>query len=154
MTEEKKKRGAPTKKTPNRVQRIFKLAKEGKTNEEIAKMVEVSTETIRLWRQADFDFSCDLKEAQNEANQLVEAALFKRALGYDSTVQTQRIDKDGNVINVKETIHIPGHPTSQIYWTKNRDRKRWSDKVESEITGREGGPLVLEVIDYRGKKDE
>lgn len=124
------KRGRPTKKLEARLAKIFELAKAGKTEEEISGIVGIGSRTLRHWKTEDWEFSATLKENKAMADQLVEASLFKSALGYDKV--KKRISREGN--EVEETEHYPPVPTSMIFWLKNRRPKRWRERVEVELS--------------------
>jgi len=64
-------------------------------------------------------FAEAMLEAELEANELVEQALYKTALG-------------GNV-------------TAQQVWLYNRDPARWSDKRNVQMTGPNGGPIQSDI---------
>lgn len=143
--------GRPTKKTKGRVAKTLELAAKGKTNKEIAKIIGVAESTIRYWQKMDFGFSAAVKELKLEADQLIEASLFKTALGFKKTYKTEKVTKDGDVVDYKETIYIHPSPTAQIFWLKNRQPERWREKVEHEHGGKDGKPLEFTIRRYLGK---
>ena len=63
----------------------------------------------------------------------------------------KKLDKDGNICDLKRDVHIPGDVTAQIFWLKNRRRQQWRDKVEYSNDGGEISKLdeILKEI----KKD-
>lgn len=48
---------------------------------------------------------------------------------------------------VKQTIkHYPPDTTACIYWTKNRMPERWRDVRQTELTGKDGGPVKVQQM--------
>jgi hypothetical protein len=39
---------------------------------------------------------------------------------------------------------LPPDPSSAIFWLKNRRPEEWRDKVVSELTGKDGGPIEVQ----------
>jgi hypothetical protein len=37
--------------------------------------------------------------------------------------------------------HYPPDPTAAIFWLKNRQKDKWRDKREEEVSGPNGGPI-------------
>lgn len=122
----KKKVGRPTIKTPEMVSKILELAKKGKTKSQIAEIVGINLSTMTYWLQQDFQFFTALNEHKQYADELVEASLFRKALGFTQTYKTEKPTKDGSVI-VEETQYIPPSDTAMIFWLKNRKRNQWTD---------------------------
>ena len=139
----KTKRGRPCKRTPNRVSKILELAEQGKTNVEISKIVGVHPVTLSAWKKRDFDFYCAINEKKGQADKLVEASLFGRATGYDYTEEAST--KDNGIVALQK--HAPPDPTSMIFWLKNRQPKKWRDKVEVD-----GPPAVQMLVVAKGNE--
>ena len=121
--------GRPTLKTEDRINKTLELAREGKTNKQIAEIIGVVESTVKRWMSLDFEFSAAVKQLKQEADELVEASLFKSALGYDRTLKKNLVTKD-KVIPYEDTTYYPPNPTSMIFWLKNRKPKQWKDRVE------------------------
>lgn len=103
-------------------------ARNGLTDEQIAKNIGISTTTLYDWKNKFPKFSEALKKGKEVVDIQVENALLKRALGYE--YQEQRIeksDKDGTKI-IQTLKHIPADTTAQIFWLKNRRPDKWRDK--------------------------
>ena len=75
------------------------------------------------------NISTALKKGKEVVDIEVENALLKRALGYTITVVEQKVDKFGDVHDLKKDVHIPGDTTAQSFWLKNRKPDKWRDKV-------------------------
>jgi uncharacterized HAD superfamily protein len=88
--------------------RIQGWARDGLTNEQIAKNMGIALTTFKDWRNKHPSFATVLKETKDKADREVENALYKSAL--------------------------EGNTTAQIFWLKNRKYKDWRDKTETAVT--------------------
>lgn len=105
-------------------------ARDGLTDEQIAKNIGIATSTFYEWKKKELEFSEALKKGKEVIDFEVENALLKRALGYTITIEEEKLDKYGDVHTLKKDVHVPGDTTAQIFWLKNRQIKKWRDKVE------------------------
>ena len=103
-------------------------ARDGLTDEQIAKNIGISRSTLFEWRKKHKDISNALKKGKEVVDMEVENALLKSAL-------------DGNI-------------TAQIFWLKNRRTNKWRDKVVTENETKNTGVLndLVEALN-NGKKD-
>lgn len=108
-------------------------ARDGLTNEQIAKNVGINPKTLYDWMNKKELIREALKKGKEIVDFEVENALYKRALGYTITINEQKLDKDGCVHDLKREVHIPGDTVAQIFWLKNRKTKQWKDKVETSV---------------------
>lgn len=142
---EKRERGRPSlRERPEVVEKIMALAREGKTDMQIAEIVGVSHRTICNWKANDWEFSSYLKENKQLADDLVEASMFKAACGYE--YWEQALTRDG-LLEVRK--HQPPNATSQIFWLKNRRPKNWKDRVE---VGTDASGIITVVSKKNGKE--
>jgi len=81
-------------------------ARDGLTDEQIAKNLGISKDTFYQYKKRYSDFSDSLKRGKEIVDYEVENALLKNAL-------------NGNI-------------TAQIYWLNNRKPKRWKNKRNEE----------------------
>lgn len=102
-------RGRPSKYGDVDLDRVRELALQGKTDEEIAADLGVSRSTLALWKARHQDFSDALKAWKDEADDVVEQSLYRKA--------------------------VAGDTTAQIFWLKNRRSRDWRDKQEIEHSG-------------------
>ena len=91
------------------------LARNGLIDTEIAKELGIAASTLYSWRDKHPEFAKALDAGKEHPDNLVEQALFKRAIG----------DKS------------PAGVTACIFWLKNRRPDRWKDmrdyKMKTEI---------------------
>lgn len=88
-------------------------------------------------------------------------ALLKKALGFKETIskpikiktteyeEGRKLQDSESIVYVDEELYIPPDTTAQIFWLKNRKPQQWRDKQETEVTGKDGGPI--EIKDVREK---
>lgn len=139
----KKKMGRPPVFNEIVQERICELARVGATDVEIAQSIGVSDRTIRYWKKLHENFLPALKESKDIADQLVEATLFQRAIGYQRPAVKHFLDKkkvtdeDTGETTYQTVViehqYIEHHAPSEvaaIFWLKNRQPERWRDKPE------------------------
>ena len=107
-------------------------ARDGLTDEQIAKNIGIATSTFYEWKKKELEFSEALKKGKEVIDFEVENALLKKALGYTITLNKQKVTKVGDVVNFTEEVHIPPDTTAQIFWLKNRKPNNWKDRVETD----------------------
>lgn len=108
---------------------LIALAKEGKTDEEIAKAAGISVRTIHRWKQVHPDFCHFLQDAKDLADDAMESSLFESG--------------------------IAGNVTAQIFWLKNRQPERWRDvnrvEVDAKVTAVGALPSPKEALEILSK---
>ena len=107
-------------------EKMISLYKSGKTDAEVAEIIGVCVRTIHIWKGKHPDFLHSLKEAKAIADDLVEASLFSRAIGYTHEAE-QVFCSFGKVTRVKTFKHYPPDVTAQIFWLKNRRPDLWRE---------------------------
>lgn len=124
-------------------------ARDGLTEEQIAKNLGVAYSTFRVYKDKYPALSAALKRSKAIADREVENALFKRAIGYtyEEITQEPLVDPETGetriVVTKVVTKHVLPDVTAQIFWLKNRKPEEWRDWKETEITGKDGGPVEL-----------
>lgn len=133
--------------TPEGLAKMSGWAKDGKTDEEIAKNMGITRSTLNEWKKKYSDISDTLKRDKEVADRLVEDSLYERALGgvrevkktfkvkhtyYDE--KGRKCEKEELKVGIDE-VYIPGDTTAQIFWLKNRKPDVWRDKQSVELSG-------------------
>jgi hypothetical protein len=128
-------------------QQARKLVERGATDTEIADFFEVSVRTIYRWKNEFVEFCHALKAGKEEADAIVERSLYQRATGYEVDAVKIFCDKEGKVTKVAYREIIPPDTTAMIFWLKNRKPAEWRDKIQTELSGPDGGkiPVSLEI---------
>ena len=114
-------------------------AKDGLNDEQIAHNIGIGVRTFYEWLSKYKQLKQVLKQSKEVVDREVENALLKSAIGY--YLDEERIDSEGNVYQVRR--FVPPNTTAQIFWLKNRKPNEWRDKKQTELTGANGGNLVI-----------
>jgi len=129
-------------------------ARDGLTDEQIARNMGISPSTLYEWKKKYPEISEVLKKGKEVVDRQVENALLKRALGYDyEEVKTLIEDVDGKKKKkVEKTVkHIAPDVTAQIFWLKNRKPEIWRDRRENEMPSAQ---TSINIIDRWSDDDE
>lgn len=133
---------------PDGLARISQWAREGLTDEQIARKMGISARTYYTWQQDHPQISQAIKKGKAPVDIQVENALLKRALGYEyeeisveeEDLPTGRTGEDGEPIVIRRTRtrrvtkQVAPDVTAQIYWLNNRRPGRWRAKPEPDAS--------------------
>jgi hypothetical protein len=111
-------RGRPTDYKPEYAETVFGYCLLGCSNEDLARIYEVDISTLERWIAKHDAFRGAILEGRDEADARVAKSLYKKAMGYT--------DKDGK--------EIPPDSRAAEFWLKNRQRSKWRERQEVEIT--------------------
>lgn len=129
-------------------------ARDGLTDEQIAKNCGISRSTLALWKDKYSDISDALKKNKEIADIEVENALFKRATGYTHNIVKPFAYK-GEIIIAEFVEEVAPDVTAQIFWLKNRKPAEWRDKPdEHNISDEREDDNLWNAIAEAVKKDE
>ena len=103
-------------------------ARDGLTDEQIAKNMGIAPSTLYEWKKKSKEFSESLKKGKEVIDFEVENALLKRALGYEYEEETY----ENGILTKKVKKHVAPDTTAQIFWLKNRKPNTWKDRVETD----------------------
>lgn len=111
---------------------IEKWARDGATEEEIAKRLHISRSTWASYKKRHSDISDTLKRTKEVVDGEVENALLRRALGYEYeeiTKERKPIEGGGFDLVVTKVVKRQVVPDvlAQMYWLKNRMPGEWRD---------------------------
>ena len=113
------------------LEKIEEWASKGLSVHEIASNIGVTGRTLYNWRNKSDSIFHALTKGQETAVEILENALFKRAVGYDIEEVTYRYDEEGNKIKQRsQTKHIYPDVTALKFALINKSNGRWSDRVE------------------------
>lgn len=141
--EDKKPAGRPTKyRAEYAVQAATLCRLFGATDDQLAVYFGVSEKTVNTWKEKHPEFLQSLKDSKPAADEQVEAALFRRALGYDHAA-VKILVVDGEVRKVPYRERYAPDTTAAIFWLKNRKPEQWRDKATIE---HEFGATVEAII--------
>jgi AcrR family transcriptional regulator len=126
------KRGPKTKFTKKLGETFVRLAKDGKTLDQIAEVVGVSSRTLTNWMGSNEDLLLAVREARQIADELVEASLFAKAVGY-SHPEEKVFCSEGMITTHETQKHYPPDTQAAMFWLRNRQPERWKEKNESDV---------------------
>jgi len=127
-----------------------KLCKLGATDMEVADFFEIEVRTLYRWKTENEAFCQALKAGKDEADDRVERSLFARANGYEHDEVDIRVVANA-IVKTDIRKYYPPDTTAAIFWLKNRKPKEWRETKAVELTGANGGPVVVSAspIDER-----
>ena len=100
--------------------RLEGWARDGLTDEQIAKNMGVSVATLYNWKKSYLEILEALKKGKEVVDYEVENALLKRALGYEY-IETKTKTESGVITEVTTTTkQVAPDVTAQIFWLKNK----------------------------------
>jgi hypothetical protein len=142
---------------PDGLLKLEGWARDGLTDEQIAKNMGIVTKTLYEWKNKYSAISEALKRGKEVIDIEVENALLNKAMGFKVMVKKSYKVKDVEYDNgrkvkeseriemVDEEQYIPPDTTAQIFWLKNRKPAEWRDKQNIEHTGKDGETLKVEL---------
>lgn len=152
---------------PDGLLRIEGWARDGLTEEQIAKNMGVSRSTLSDYKVKYPDILCAIKNSKEVADREVENALFNKATGYTvklkkpmkvrhveyDEVSGRKVAEYERIEYIEEEVHVPADTTAQIFWLKNRKPNEWRDKVTvTDESSLEKLDELISSIDTLAKK--
>ena len=115
--------------TPDGLLQLEGWARDGLTDEQIAKNIGIRRETLYAWMKSYSDISNAIKKGKGPVDLEVENALLKRALGFEYTETVKEIrqmpgGKTYTTIREFKKYALPD-TTAQAIWLNNRKPKSW-----------------------------
>lgn len=119
--------------TPDGLMLLEGWARDGLTDEQLARKMGISCGTLYAWKNKFPEISEALKKGKKVVDVEVENALLKRALGYEYT--ETMVEESENGFKTRRTKKfIPPDVTAQIFWLKNRKPETWREKQVVEVS--------------------
>ena len=161
--------GRPTKFKVEFNEAVYRLCLLGHTDAELAKSFEIEESTLNLWKTAHPEFMESIKRGKEIADIEVVESLRKRALGYkyeETTYEKINVEVDGveDETDLKQeaykkkvvTKEVAPDVIAQIFWLKNRQKKKWRDRVEQGFTDGDGNDVqpVIYIPDNGRKRNQ
>jgi hypothetical protein len=113
---------------------VYRLAASGNGDTLIAEAIDISPSTFDQWKVKHKTLMCSLTDGKKQADDMVEASLYHRAIGYkhkDTHVSAYMGDVTLTPI---EKIYPP-EPGAIKMWLTNRRPKEWRERTEIETSG-------------------
>lgn len=150
LMEEKNPVGRPSGFNEAIKEKIIELAKQGKTNPQIAEIIGVHVRTIENWQGKYPDLLWAVREAKQLADELVEASLFAKCAGY-SHKEVKVFQYEGEIITHEIEKHYPPDTQAMMFWLRNRQPDRWREKQDAPQTP-EAQKLIVVFEDENEKE--
>lgn len=136
-------------------------ARDGLTDEQMAKNMNISASTFYDWKKKYSEISEALKKNKAIVDYEVENALLKRALGYSYTETTKERHYNENkneyemIVTKEVTKQVVPDTTAQIFWLKNRKPDMWRDKKDVDVSKNTDDTLkeMMEYFEQREKEN-
>lgn len=125
-------------------------AREGLSDSTIAQRLQISPRSLRRYVQQHADLALALKKGRL-SDRFVEAALFKRAVGYQYE-ETKMEEVDNKRKRVATVKHVAPDISAATYWLKNRQPDRWHDKPPVLAPEPPGDDHFFEALDGCAKE--
>lgn len=131
-------------------------AMNGSTDEDISKMLGISTTLLYEWKKDKPEFAEAIKKGKLVSNGELLNSAFTQSIGFFYKEQVPVKVKDYKLIEGQlkqiervEVVEIdkynPPNPTMNIFMLKNRLPEEYKDKQQTELTGKDGGDLTINV---------
>lgn len=124
----------------------YKLTLLGAKDKQIAEFFGVSESTINLWKLKHPKFSESMSAGKESADAVIAESLFHRAKGY-SHPEVHVSSYEGAITLTPLTKHYPPDTNAASLWLRNRQPALWRDKVDHEISGKDGGLIGVAVME-------
>ena len=130
--------------------RLEGWARDGLTDEQIAKNMGISAKTLYVWKLKYGEICNALKRGKEVVDRQVENALLKRALGYIFE-EVKETHKGGELVEkIVTKKEVLGDVTAQIFWLKNRMPDKYRSRRDVLEIDTDGGVTIIN--DTVGKK--
>lgn len=144
----KRKAGQPSKISTIDLGLLERLAKQGLTDVQMAKVLGITEQTLNNYKKKDKKFFESLKKGKLVPNEEVKQSLFKRANGFSYTETTYEHIRIGKAkspaIKVKEIVKlVVPDVLAQIFWLTNRDKDEWKHRQQLEHIGEVKVPVTI-----------
>lgn len=129
------------------LERIRLWVAKGATQQEIAEKLGVTEYTLCRYKGKYEQLKQAIDAPKGYVDDLVEAALYKRCIGYDyeEVTRWQTIGRNGELIWLERraTRHLPPDPSSVQFWLTNRRPQEWKRMPESKAEEKDSDTGVV-----------
>lgn len=134
---EKNKGGRPPKYKEEFAEQAYNYSLLGAIDEEMADFFGVALSTFNKWKKDHPQFSESIQRGKVVADAEVANKLFNRAKGY-SHPEEKIFNNNGEILRAETTKHYPPDTAAAFIWLKNRQKDKWRDRQEIEVSGEIG----------------
>lgn len=134
--------GRPTKYKPEYAELAYKFCLMGATDKRLAELLQVSERSVNEWKEVHPEFSQSIANGREIADAEIATSLYHRAKGYSHPDVDIKVIQ--NVVVTTDLVkHYPPDTAAASLWLRNRQGGAWRDKVEQEISGKDGAPIEI-----------
>lgn len=131
-------------KSPEGLQKLTDLAKQGKTMLEIANHFGIVRGTLYTWAKKYPEIEEAISSGKKVADDFVEDSLYQSCFGHMVKEKTVEMDPDGNIVKaIVRERYIPANVTAIQYWLSNRRNDTWKARQQLEVTGDSNLPIMF-----------
>lgn len=145
--------GRPSKYKSEYAEQARKLCLLSATDADMADFFEIAESTLNEWKHEFPEFSESIKKGKMLADANIADRLYQRAMGYEAPDVDIRV-VEGEIIETPMIKYYPPDTPAAIFWLKNRQRGKWRDKVEQEVSGSLDVNVDVTLSDLFLKADE
>ena len=135
-------------------------ARDGLTDEQIAKNIGIRRSTLSAWKVRFPDIADTLKANKEIADRQVENALFKRALGYEYKEKTAKVvDRDKDIVHAErreyENHYKLDHPEAELQEIKDAAAKAIPTResiIYQEVTKQVAPDTTAQIFWLKNRK--
>ncbi|WP_099205640.1 transposase [Scatolibacter rhodanostii] len=143
--------------TPDGILRLEAWARDGLTDEQLAKKMNITPSTLYDWKKKYSEISEALKKGKEVVDIEVENALLKRAKGFEYCEEKIEMETNGagQVLSrkvVQVVKQVAPDVGAAVFWLKNRKPDAWRDKKDIAVEGDIGMNLSNEQLDTEIEK--
>lgn len=106
--------------------------REGAAESEIARRMDVTQGTLREWKKRFPEIRSALEETGDVVDFEVEAALLRKALGYESTERRVEVSAKGERKETETTKQVAPDVSAISLWLKKRKPETWGEGGRGE----------------------
>lgn len=134
------------------LERVKMWARDGLTEKEMCAKIGITEQCFAIWKHKYIELVVALKENKEIVDAKVEQALYKKAMGFEYEETKITVDENGKKRVEKIKRFCPPSDTAMIFWLKNRQRTKWRNREEVEIS--DSGNLTELINVVKGFMDK
>lgn len=149
--------GRPSKYLPElHCKQVTELCLLGLTDEEIARVFDISVATLNNWKKDYPEFLEAMRDGKEKADARVASRLYQRAMGYEHADTDIRV-VDKSIVETPIIKIYPPDTRAAEFWLKNRQPSRFRERTVTEVSGVDGAPIETvtgTLTDYAALRDK
>lgn len=127
---------------PDYADQIRAIMMNGYDEDDISELFDISRKQMGIWKSQYPEFKKAVEFGYTDADAAVLNALFQTATGYTHD-EEKLFMWDGEIIRGDTVKHYKPDVQAIKLWLTNRQRTNWSDRRETEVSGKQDSPIGL-----------